>query len=66
MTSISGNQKKCASCQYFNGPRQLADSSKKNVRYDDSGRGKGTCDLNNQMKPPSSNCTKWQKWGHLI
>lgn len=62
MLTTDANSKKCATCEYWGGKREINRSNPKRLGYDS---GSFPCELKPSKTSGSSSCPKYKKWAHL-
>ena len=62
MFTTDANSKKCATCEYWGGKREINRSSPKRLGYEG---GSFPCELKTSKTGGSSSCPKYKKWEHL-
>ncbi len=62
MFTTDANSKKCATCEYWGGKREINRSNPKRLGYEG---GSFSCELRTVKVSGSSSCPKYKKWAHL-
>lgn len=62
MITTDANSKRCATCEYWGGKREINRSNPKRVGYEG---GNFSCELKTYKTSGNACCPKFKKWAHL-